>query len=55
MYAFNLTDSEWAVLAPLLPDPGYGKPKNGQSREWTYREILNAIFYITKLCTRHFS
>lgn len=48
MYASDLTDPEWAVLAPLFPDPGYDKPKNGRPREWSYRLILDAIFYISK-------
>lgn len=48
MYSSDLTDSEWAVLAPLFPDPGYSTPKTGRPRDWSYRLILDAIFYISK-------
>ncbi|MBO9480487.1 transposase, partial [Salinisphaera sp. G21_0] len=48
MYPSDLTDDEWATLKPLFPDPGYDTPKNGRPRDWSYRLILNAIFYLTK-------
>lgn len=48
MYPSDLTDDEWAILAPLFPDPGYDIPKTGRPRDWTYRLILDAIFYISK-------
>ena len=48
MYPSDLTDDEWALLKPLFPDPGYDIPKNGRPRDWSYRLILNAIFYISK-------
>jgi putative transposase len=45
-YQSDLTDAEWAILEPLLPqtDP----KKGGRPRRYTNREILNAIFYIEK-------
>lgn len=48
MYPSDLSDAEWKILAPLFPDPCYDKPKNGRPREWAYRELLDAIFYLTK-------
>ena len=40
----DLTDAEWAVLAPLLPKPSpVGRPPS-----WPMREILNAIFYVLR-------
>lgn len=48
MYPSDLTDDEWVILKPLFPDPCYDTPKNGRPRDWSYRLILNAIFYISK-------
>lgn len=40
----DLTDAEWAVLAPLLPQPSpVGRPP-----AWPMREILDAIFYVLR-------
>jgi transposase len=40
----DLTDAEWAVLAPLLPGPSpVGRPPS-----WPMREIVDAIFYILR-------
>jgi putative transposase len=43
-YASDLTDAEWAVLAPLLPPA----PRRGRRRAWPEREIVNAIFYVLR-------
>jgi putative transposase len=45
-YQSDLTDAEWAILEPLLPQPD--PKKGGRPRNYTHREILNAIFYIEK-------
>ena len=43
-YETDLTDAEWAVIAPLMPEPALcGRPAT-----WTTREILNAIFYVLR-------
>jgi transposase len=43
-YETDLTDAEWAVIEPLLPEPlGQGRP-----RVWPRREIMNAIFYVLR-------
>ena len=43
-YPTDLNDNEWNVFAPLLP-----KAKStGRPRLHSFREILNAIFYVTK-------
>lgn len=43
-YTTDLNDNEWRLLEPYMP-----KPKlTGRPREHSLREILNAIFYITK-------
>jgi transposase len=43
-YETDLTDSEWALLEPLMPEPS----PRGRPREWPLREILNAIFYVLR-------
>lgn len=43
-YPSDLTDKEWAVLAPLIPEPKGG----GRPRTTDMREVLNAIFYVLK-------
>lgn len=40
----DLTDAEWAVLAPLLPP----RPPVGRPPAWPMREILDAIFYVLR-------
>jgi putative transposase len=41
LYETDLTDAQWAILAPLLPPaPGGGRP-----RTTDLREVLNAILY----------
>jgi transposase len=40
----DLTGAEWAVLAPLLPEPSpVGRPPS-----WPMREIVDAIFYVLR-------
>src|SRR3712207_6690605 len=43
-YETDLTDAEWALIAPLLPEP----LARGRPRRWPTREILNAIFYVLR-------
>jgi putative transposase len=43
-YPTDLNDTEWAQIAPLLPE----KKQVGRPREHSWREILNGIFYVTK-------
>ena len=43
-YASDLTDAEWLLIEPLLPAAcGRGRP-----RSWSWREILDAIFYVLR-------
>lgn len=39
-YQTDLTDAEWRVVSPLLPEPC----ATGRPREWPMREIVNGIF-----------
>ena len=43
-YETDLTDAEWAVIAPLMPEPA----SCGRPPVWTTRKILNAIFYVLR-------
>lgn len=43
-YPSDLSDSEWLILAPLVPPVKIG----GRQRVVNIREILNAIFYILR-------
>ena len=43
-YETDLTDAEWAVIAPLMPEPA----SRGRPPIWTMREVLNAIFYVLR-------
>ena len=43
-FASDLTDAEWAVVAPLLPPVS----PVGRRPSWPIREIVNAIFYVLR-------
>ncbi len=43
-YLTGVTDAEWAVLQPLLPEPH----DRGRSRRRTDSDILSAIFYVLR-------
>jgi len=45
MARFDLTDAEWAIIAPLLP--GAQGKKNGRPR-LDDRKVLNGIFFILR-------
>ena len=44
-YPTDLNDTQWALIAPLLPDEEH---KRGRPRRWTFREILNGILYVVR-------
>lgn len=43
-YPSDLSESEWAIVAPLLPPP----TRRGRPREWSLRLLVNAIFYLLR-------
>jgi transposase len=43
-YGSDLTDAEWAIIAPLLP----ASRSTGRPRRWPMRELMNAIFYVLR-------
>ena len=44
-YQTDLSDDEWQRIEPYIPKP---KTNRGRKREHSYREILNAIFYLLR-------
>ena len=44
LYPTDLSDAEWSYLEPHLPAPS----QRGRPRVHSYREILNAVFYLLK-------
>ena len=43
-YPTDLTDTQWAVLAPLIPAAKAG----GRPRTTDMREVVNAVFYVLR-------
>ena len=43
-YTTDLNDTEWNLIAYCFPKPA----KTGRPREHTFRELLNAIFYVVR-------
>jgi putative transposase len=43
-YGSDLTDAEWEILAPFMPPAA----KTGRPRQWTMRDIVNALFYVLR-------
>ena len=43
-YPSDLTDEQWTVLAPLLPDAKSG----GRPRSVDLREVMNALLYMAR-------
>jgi putative transposase len=44
VYPSDLTDEQWAILAPLIPAPH----RNCRPREADMREVVNAIMYLLR-------
>ena len=44
-YPTDLNDTQWALIAPLLPEK---QTKRGRPRTWTYRDVIDAILYIVR-------
>lgn len=46
-YSSSLTDKEWAILEPLLPEI---LPSKKQTRplEWSYRDLIDGMLYRLK-------
>jgi transposase len=42
----TMTDSQWALLEPLLPPPGNTRGRGGRPEKHSRRRVLDAIFYL---------
>ncbi|MCA1694954.1 MAG: IS5 family transposase [Actinobacteria bacterium] len=42
-YPSDITDAQWAIIQPLIPTPGVGRPRIND-----LREVVNAIFYLNR-------
>lgn len=42
MARFDLSDEEWVIISPLLPEQGRGAKRSDD------RKVLNGIFYILR-------
>lgn len=45
-WATDLTEAQWAVIEPLLPEPGFLAGSGGRPEAHCRRKILDAIFYV---------
>lgn len=45
-YPSDTSDTEWALLEPLLPPPACTTPTGGHPEKWPRREIADGIRYL---------
>jgi transposase len=45
-YPTDLTDAQWAILQPLLPQPAWRHRRGGRPEKHCRRQIVNALFYL---------
>ena len=46
-YGSDLTDEQWALVAPMIPKENTGK-RGGRPREVSMREVVNTILYLVR-------
>ena len=46
-YPTDLTDEQWAIMGPYLP-AAKTEGRTGRPREYSYREIIDGIFYVLR-------
>jgi transposase len=47
LYASDLTDTQWAIVAPMIP-PAKQSTRGGRPRQVDMREVLNTLFYLNR-------
>lgn len=47
-YSTDLTEEQWTILEPFFPTVQREDGRNGRPRDYSYREILNGIFYVVR-------
>jgi len=45
-YPSDLRQSEWSMIAPLLPTPAADRPGGGRPETWCRRTVVDAVFYV---------
>lgn len=46
-YPTDLTDPEWARIAPLIPTPAWILGHGGRPEEYCHRQLIDAVLYLT--------
>jgi transposase len=46
-YPTDLTDTEWALLRPLIPTPAWILGHGGRPEEYCHRQLIDAVLYLT--------
>ena len=46
VYPADLADAQWAVLAPLIPVPGWIRGRGGRPEGYCHREMIDAVLYV---------
>jgi transposase len=46
VYPTDLTDAQWAVLAPLIPVPAWISGRGGRPEGYCHREMIDAVLYL---------
>ena len=45
-YPTDLTDAQWAVIAPLIPTPAWMGGRGGRPEGYCHREMIDAVLYV---------
>lgn len=46
VYPTDLTDAQWAVIAPLIPVPAWIRGRGGRPEGYCHREMIDAMLYV---------
>jgi transposase len=46
VYPTDLTDAQWAVVAPLIPVPAWIRGRGGRPEGYCHREMVDAVLYV---------
>lgn len=47
-YPTDLTEEQWQAIACFFPDVARPDGRTGRKRQYSYRALLNGIFYVTR-------
>ena len=46
VYPTDLTDAQWAAIAPLIPIPAWIRGRGGRPEGYCHREMIDAVLYV---------